>query len=182
MTAVTPAIGEFGIRVASIDELFAPLDARPLAQRSLDADVRLHLLDEWERVRAGGPSTLTVYAPASERSETKEAGVRAAVRADLLAHTGRLRDADPLSRRDRTAAWIGITVFLVSIALSSSLDRITDNVFVAGVSQGIVVIGWVALWAPVQRVVVDVLPHHWARRRYSEFAAIDVRFAWEGGA
>jgi hypothetical protein len=181
MTPQTPAGGEFAIRVASIDELFAPLDPRPVAERSLDENVRLHLLDEWEWVRDARPSILTVYAPAPERSRTDEDAVRAAVRADLRAHTGRLRQAAPLSRRDRIAAWVGTTIFLLSIAVGTSLDRITDNVFVAGISQGIVVVGWVALWPPVHRVVVDNLPHHFARKRYAEFADIELRFVWEGG-
>jgi hypothetical protein len=179
VTTETPVVGEFAIRVASIDGLFAPFDARPVAERSLDEDVRLHLLDEWEWARDARPSILTVYAPAVERSHTDENAVKAALRADLRAYTRRLRQAAPLSRRDRIAAWVGIAIFLLSIAVGTSLDRITDNVFVAGISQGIVVVGWVALWAPAQRVVVDILPHHFARKRFAEFAEIEVRFAWE---
>jgi len=175
--AATP---EFAIRVGSIDGLFAPLDARPIVERSLDEDVRLHLLDEWENVRQARPSTLTVYAPAVERSRTDEAAVSAAVRADLRAYTRRLRKADPLSRRDRIAAWVGITIFLLSIVVSTLLERITSDVIVAGVSQGIVVVGWVALWVPAQRLAVDVLPHHFARKRYAEFAEIELRFVWQG--
>ncbi|MGI8507076.1 MAG: hypothetical protein ACR2MK_09815 [Solirubrobacteraceae bacterium] len=173
---------EFAIRVASIDGLFAPLDARPIAERSLDEDVRLHLLDEWEDVREARPSTLTVYAPAGERSGTDEEAVSAAVRANLRAYTRRLRKADPLSRRDRIAAWVGITIFLLSIVVSTLLDRVTSDVIVAGVSQGIVVVGWVALWVPAQRVAVDVLPHHFARKRYAEMAEVEVRFAWQGAS
>lgn len=180
MSGAAAPSGEFAIRVASIDGLFAPLDARPIAERSLDEDVRLYLLDEWERVRAGRPSTLTVYVPASERSHTDQEGVSAAVRADLRAHARRLRQAEPLSRRDKIAAWVGITIFLLSIVVSTTLDRLTSDVIVAGVSQGIVVVGWVALWVPAQRVAVDILPHHFARKRYAEFADIELRFAWQG--
>ena len=179
---MTPREVEFAIRVTSVDGLFAPLDAGPVAERTLDEDVRLYLLDEWERVRRSRPSTLKVHAPATERSITDEHAVGVAVRADLRAHTRRLRQAAPLSRRDRIAAWVGITIFLLSIVVSTSLDRISDNVFVAGVSQGIVVVGWVALWAPAQRVAVDILPHHFARKRFREFAEVELRFAWDDTA
>ncbi len=152
-----------------------------MAKRSLDDDVRLHLLDEWERVRKSKPTTLSVYAPAAERSRTDEAAVSAAVRSDLQAHTGRLRRAAPLSRRDRVAAWIGVVIFLLSIAISTTMDRLSTAVLVVGISQGIVVVGWVALWDPVQRVAGDILPHEFARRRYAEFADIPLRFAWQDG-
>lgn len=177
MTDAGTARGEFAIRVRSLEELFAPLDARPIATRALAEDVRLHLLDEWEAVRQARPGILTVYAPASERSAADERAVGAAVRADLRAHTRRLRQATPLSRRDKIAAWVGILIFLLSIAVSTSLDRLTSGVLVAGVSQGIVVIGWVALWAPAQRVALDILPHYFARKRYAEFADVELQFA-----
>jgi hypothetical protein len=179
MTAAASASGEFAIRVGSIDELFASLDARPVAERALSEDVRLHLVDARERVRKARPSTLTIYAPASERPETDERAVSAAVRADLRAHTCRLRKAEPLSRRDRIAAWVGLTIFLLTIAISTSLDQLTSDVIVAGISQALVVVGWVALWVPAQRVAVDILPHYFERKRYAEFAELELRFGWQ---
>ncbi len=169
----------FAIRVGGSDELFAPLQARPVAERSLDETVRLYLLDEWERVRKTRPVTLTVYAPATDRPRTDEQAVGTAVRADLRAHTGRLRQASPLTRQAKIAAWTGLIVFLISIVISTSLDQLSSDPLVAGVSQGIVVVGWVALWGPAQTVAVDILPHHFARKRYAELAEVELRFAWQ---
>ncbi len=171
---------EFAIRVASVDDLFEAFDARPVAERPLAEDVRFHLLDAWERVRATRPSVLHCYLPASEREQVDEQAVSAAVRRDMRAYTHGLRRAAPLSRRDRIAALVGITIFLLTIAVSTSLDQLTDDVFVAGFSQGLVVIGWVALWVPAQRVVVDLVPHYFERSRYAELIDIELRFVWVG--
>lgn len=180
MSTAASAGGELAIRLTSVEDLFAPLDARPVAERSLREDVRLHLLDEWERVRKGRPSTLTVYAPASERGTTDERAVSVAVRANLRAHTRRLHYANPLTHRERIAVWSGVLIFLLTIAISTLLDRISSDVLVVGISQGIVVIGWVALWDPAQRVAGEIIPHHFARTRYAELAEIELRFAWQG--
>src|SRR5581483_5621183 len=51
VSAAAPASLEFAIRISAVDELFVPLDARPVAQRPLQEGVRLKLLDEWQRVR-----------------------------------------------------------------------------------------------------------------------------------
>ncbi len=171
---------EFAIRVAAVDDLFAPYDARPVAERPLAEDVRFHLLDAWEHVRATRPAVLHCYAPASEREQVDEQAVTAAVRRDMRAYTHGLRRAAPLSRRDRIAALVGISIFLLTIVVSTSLEQLTDDVFVAGLSQGLVVIGWVALWVPAQRVVVDLVPHYFERSRYAELADIEVRFIWGG--
>ncbi len=180
MTASGSPSGEFAIRVAGVDGLFAPLQAGSVAERSLDTDVRLYLLDEWERVRKTRPSALTVCAPASERPGTDAQAVGVAVRADLRAHTRRLHYANPLTQRERIAVWAGVLIFLLTIAVSTLLDRVSSDVLVVGISQGIVVIGWVALWDPAQRVAGDIIPHHFARKRYAELADIELRFAWQG--
>ena len=62
--------------------------------------------------------------------------------------------------------------------VSTALDRMSEDVVVEGLSQGILVVGWVALWRPAERFVVEVVPHVFNRRRIAEFADIDVEFVW----
>jgi hypothetical protein len=179
MNSAASTSGEFAIRLDCVEALFARFDARPIAERSLDGEARLHLLDQWEHVREARPATLTVYAPATERLATDEQAVGVAVRADLRTHTRRLHYATPLVRRERIGVWAGVLIFLLTIAASTLLDRVSSDVLIVGISQGIVVIGWVALWDPAQRVAGDIIPHHFARKRYAEFADIQLRFAWQ---
>ncbi len=175
------ASAQFAIRVPSIDSLFVPFDARPVADRELAEEVRLFLLDQWEHVRYEDepPKVLTIYVPEGERSETDPEAVKSAIRTTIETFTGPYRHAVPMTRRQRVTALVGTIVFLASIVVSTILERLTDDVLIAGLSQGIVVIGWVALWAPAQYVVVDAIPHRRLRERYAEFADVDVRLAWE---
>jgi hypothetical protein len=162
MSGAGPPTPEFAIRLSSIDQLFWDFDAHPVAERTLSGDVRWSLLDEWERVRDRAPSHLTIYAPESS----------------LRKASGPLRRIDPLSRQERVAAWIGVAVLLICVVSSTAIDQATDNVFISGLSQGILLVGWVALWRPAERFVVEVMPHVFNRRRFAEFADIEVRFAW----
>jgi hypothetical protein len=178
MKDLDPSSHLFAIRIDSIDDLFWPFDARPIAERTLSGDARWYLLDEWDRLRDSRPTCLTVCAPESERSTTDENAVRVAIRRSLEQAAGPLRRADPLSRQEKVAARIGIAFLTAAIMVSTALDRASEAVIVEGISQGILVIGWVALWRPAERFVVEVVPHIFNRRRIGEFADIDVRFAW----
>jgi hypothetical protein len=169
---------EFAIRLSTADDLFEPFDARPIANRPLTYDARMALLDQWELAREKDPQWLTLYLPESERALTDEAGVRAAINADLTLASGHLRDVDPLTRSDQIAAWMGIVLLFVCIIASTAIDRATDEIVLQGVSQAILLLGWVALWDPAARLVTEILPHFFNRRRFKEFADIEVRFSW----
>ena len=73
---------------------------------------------------------------------------------------------------------IGLATFFLTIVASTALDQLSDNPFLQGLSQAILLLGWVALWDPAARLVTEVMPHVFNRRRYAEFADIDVRFDW----
>ncbi len=178
MNSPAPSDKQFAIRLGSINDLFWPFDARPVADRTLSEDARWHLLDEWDRLRDVKPSSLTVYAPASERPDTDESAVRAAIHRSLDKAAGPLRRVDPLSRQEMVAIRIGILFLFLSIVVSTAIDRASSDVIMEGISQGILVVGWVALWRPAERFIVEVVPHFFNRRRIGEFADIDVRFAW----
>ncbi|HEX2124936.1 MAG TPA: hypothetical protein VHF45_00075 [Thermoleophilaceae bacterium] len=169
---------EFAIRLGSIDQLFWQFDSQPVAERSVTGDVRWYLLDEWERVRQTEPSHLTIYAPASERDGTDEDAVRKAIHGTLRSASGPLRRVDPLSRQEKVAAWIGVAVLLLTVGIATALEHVSDAVVVESISQAITVVGWVAVWRPAERFVVEVVPHVFNRRRFAEFADIDVRFVW----
>lgn len=169
----------FAIRITSLDDLFEPFDARPVAHRPLNYDVRVKLLDEWERTRKGEPGFLTIHAPAEERERTDERAVATAIGSDLEAASGSLSDVDPLSRSETIAATIGIVVLFVCIVTSTWLDEQSSNVFLQAISQAILLLGWVALWDPAARLVTETMPHFFNRRRFAEFADIEVRFSWE---
>jgi hypothetical protein len=167
--------------VPSIDSLFADFYAGPVERRPLSDDLRIHLLELWEGAHTQ-PRAVIIHAPASEHADTDEAAVRAAFRTDLRSYSGPYHRAARISHRERKSAWLGVVILLLSIGISEALLRLTSNVVVSGVAQGIVVIGWVALWAPAQRFAVDVIPHWLARKSYARLAELEVRFAWDRGS
>jgi hypothetical protein len=171
--------GEFAVRVSAVDDLFEPFDACPVSERRLAWEVRAHVMERWEWARPAEDPVLLVYAPVAHRADIDQAAVQDAVRADMRINTQPLRRANPLNRHDQLAIWTGTIIFLITVAISTTLDKESHAVLIAGVSQAIVVIGWVALWDPVARLVGETLPHRYTRRRYAELVDVRVEFRWQ---
>ena len=177
-TQSSAARDEFAIRLKSIEELFWEFDARPLAERSITGDARWAMLDEWDRVRERQPQALVVYVPASERATTDEKAVTTANHATLASASAPQNRVHPLSRQEKVAARLGIAFWFLSIVVSTAIERSSEDVLAEGISQGIILVGWVALWRPAERFMVEVVPHVFNRRRFAEFKDIEVRFVW----
>jgi hypothetical protein len=174
----SPAREQFAIRLSSVGELFWEFDARPVAERSISGDARWAILDEWDRVRKHDPSALLIYAPEADREFTDEDAVRKAIHSSLESASGPLRRVDPLSRQEKVALLVGVAFWFLSIALSTGLDKASDGLLSDALSQGLVLVGWVALWRPAERFIVEVVPHVFNKRRFAEFTDIPVRFVW----
>jgi hypothetical protein len=78
------------------------------------------------------------------------------------------------SRSDRDLD--GIVVFLVTAVISTTLDAEGGGGLTAGISEAIVVIGWIALWGPAERVAAESIPHRFTRMRYRELTDVRVEF------
>ena len=91
-----------------------------------------------------------------------------------------MRSVEPLTRQEKIAFWLGVIVWFATILVATLLDKASDDVFTGVLSQAVVLFGWVALWAPASRLLTQVVPHLFNRRRFAEFADIDVHFVWTG--
>ena len=142
----------FAIRIPSVDDLLDPYSAEPLERRPLREEVRERLLREWIDTRDERPSHLIVQLPTDLRRDDLGREMAAAIRNDLertWEQSGRLRT---FSRGERHEAWLAFAFLAVCLFLSSMVDKVGgDDGLLDGISQGIVVLGWVALWRPAQR-------------------------------
>ena len=168
----------FAIRVPSLDDLLDPYSAQPLDRRPLREDVRERILRAWIDTRHERPKGLTVELPSAERNGALKAQVEAAIRRDLsqtFEASGRLHI---FTRSERREAVVAFCFLVVCLLASSLVDELTANdaVFV-GISQGLVVLGWVAMWQPAQQVF-GAISRRLSHGRYRELSQVPIEIAF----
>jgi len=171
-------VGGFAISVNSIDDLFDQFSAEPLADRPLREEVRERILRVWIDTRDERPEHLAVELPIGERREGLGDGVREAIRNDLERAYAASKHLFIFTRSERREALLAFSFLVVCLIASSLVDQVTENqtVFV-GISQGLVVLGWVAMWQPAQQMFQAV--SLWlSRSRYEELAQVPIEVSW----
>jgi hypothetical protein len=168
----------FAISVNAIDDLFDPYTAEPLERRPLREEVRTRILNSWIDNREHRPDHLSVELPVGQRRDGVGEAVEAAIGRDLDDAYRASRNLMAFKRSERREALIAFGFLVVCLLASTLIDQVTENdALFTSISQGLVVLGWVAMWQPAQQMV-QAISLRLSKRSYQELAGLPVRVSW----
>jgi hypothetical protein len=182
MTA-DPAVGRSGpapsrieVRLHKIQQLFNSLDPSPFINRDLDDEAEAYIVDSLSELPLRHEVELVIYLPSSEIDSQTARELAAAVhsyfayRLSVTRH--RLR---ALFRRGRISLAIGI-FFLALCYFLGELVALAQWTYLGGVlRQGLLIIGWVANWRPLEIFLYDWWPLRGEANLHRILSAIPVR-------
>jgi len=168
----------FAISVNAIDDLFDPYTAEPLERRPLREEVRTRILNSWIDHKHTRPDHLSVELPIGERRDGVGEAVEAAINHDLDTAYEASRNLLVFTRSERREAMIAFGFMLACLLASAAIDRATDEqALFVGISQGLVVLGWVAMWQPAQQMV-QAISLRLSKNSYEQLAELPVEITW----
>lgn len=151
------------IRLREVRQLFHTLDPAPFLERDLDAEAERWLLDACREIGPRQPLRIVVHLPAAE--STSEQG---RTLADAVHHyfDYRQRQAGAeivrLLRQGGVSFAIGVAFLVICLSLRQLLAASTALDSIA-LDEGLLILGWVALWRPTEMLLYDWWPL-WRRR------------------
>lgn len=164
------------IRLNRLEQLFNNLDPAPFTERDLDPAAASYILDCIQELPRHAPIRLRVHVP-TERPETLQTLVGRTVSRyfGYRARINRQRLRNEL-RRGRTSLMVG----LVFLTLCVLLGQLLGGLNLPGTDilrEGLLIVGWVAMWRPLQIFLYDWWPHLGRARLYERVARIPVEVA-----
>jgi hypothetical protein len=171
-------VARFAIRVPAIDDLLDPYSVEPLERRPLTDEVRDRILDAWIDTREERPQRLEVELPSELDREGLAKQLESAIRNDLRESSEESGKLKIYTRSEWRQAQIAFAFLVICLFASNLVDRAAGEQGLAdSVSQGLVVLGWVAMWGPADkffRAVSRRLSH----KRYRELATVPIEVTW----
>lgn len=147
------------IPLQRLDQLFIPAATAPFHERALNRDAEAHIVEWAGELGSKEPLRLVIHAPGI--AATQAAAVRDAIHAHFrLAHAQcrrRYRRRMRLGYHTLVAAFFVLAATLVLRAL---LGTIGQGPGLLAVSEGLLIIGWVAMWRPIQVLLYERLEEH----------------------
>jgi len=167
--------GAIRLRLRDLAQLFNSLDPSPFLDRDLDRDAEEFILG-WAREISPQHElrliiNLTIPPPPERAAETQDA-VRHyfAERAD-----GKRREFRQLMQRGRKSLVIGVLFLAVCLTISNLLEKLGDSAVSGILRESFIIVGWVAMWRPLEIYLYDWWPLRAEWRRFQRLSRMQVQ-------
>ena len=169
------------LRIQNVGQLFHTLDPLPFRERDLDSGVEEYVVGWARETSAKRPVEIIVHLPThaavSDEAQHIEAAMQNyfAYRADVLGW-----DLRELFRTGRAALTIGISVLAACVVIGMASAGVVGTCYFGRFyNEGLIILGWVANWRPVEIFLYDWWPIARRRRLYRRLAIARIRVVEE---
>jgi hypothetical protein len=178
----TPGVIE--IRIKSVNQLFNSFDPSPFQERDIDDDAEEFIVGSALETRRADNFRIIVQMPGEECESEGAKGLASAVTRHFDYRVRVMkRELSELFRSGRLYLAVGLSIFAFCTLLAQLLRQaFPDNPLAEGVEQGLIIIGWVANWKPVEILLYDWWPLRRRIRLYERLANADIEVRPAGQA
>lgn len=165
------------LRIREIGQLFHSLDPLPFRERDLDPGLEEYVVGGARELGRTRPIEIVIHLPATEALREEAHHVAEAIqhyfsyRADVTEW-----ELKELFRIGRASFAIGITVLASCVVLGGLLSKVLGGGYLGRfLDEGLIILGWVANWRPIQIALYDWWPLVRRRELYRRLARATVR-------
>lgn len=168
--------GPIRVRVATVEQIFNPMDPSPLAERALDHEVA-DWIEEWaEDLDVGEPVQVEISV-ADQRIDGREAAIADGLHRHFEYREWQAaRQLHKILRDGRISLVIGLAALGVFNAISRLIGG-SDHPVVEVLHDGLAVLGWVSMWRPLEMLLYEWWPVRHERRACQRLAEATITFA-----
>lgn len=163
------------LKLNTLMQLFDTFDPAPFHEKELDIDAEEYIYNAVEEFPLKKPLEIMIYLPPDEASPEIEAKVKEAIR-NHFSYKKILTDIElkrllERGRKNLLIALIFLFLCLLTIRLLSTFEESLVNTLF---SEGLLIIGWVAMWEPVEIFLYRWWPIVHKRNVYQKITGIEV--------
>lgn len=160
------------LKLRDVRQLFHQLDPAPFAEKDLDPAAEAWIEDSVRELGPARVARLRIWLPPEQAVSVDAASLPVAIQNFFAARARQVKvELNRLLRRALTNLLIGVAFLAVCLT-------VRESPLVSGrfelLSEGLLIIGWVALWRPVENFLYDWWPVARRLRRLGRIALMQV--------
>lgn len=171
------------VRIEKLAQLFSSLDPFPFRERDLDKDAEEFIVDWARELRGADPIEIVIHLPALEAATANAADICAALNRYFDYRAGIIGlDLKELFRVGRRSLAIGLAVLAGCLVANHIISaRVESGDLGRFIEEGLIILGWVANWKPIEIFLYDWWPIAKRRDLYRSLARASVQLRPDSG-
>ena len=165
------------VRIRDVRQLFDAMDPSPFREKDLDANAEDYIVESFKELQGVLPCTLVIHLDQSTGRPDEERLIAEAVRTHF-ARRARVfrRQLHRLMRRGLISLAIGISFLVAVFGIVRSMETFLGETPVSVLSrEGLIIVGWVAMWRPLEIFLYDWWPILGEKRTRERLSRMAVR-------
>ena len=173
-TASTPT-HRIELRIRKLAQLFNSMDPTPFLNRDLDPEAEAFIESWAQEFPPGGRFHIAIHLEEPPQEADPDALATEAIhnffhyRAELTRH-----QLNQLLRQGRASLVIGLSFVAACLLGAEAVGKLTSGPFFSIVRESLTIVGWVAMWRPLQIFLYDWWPIARRRRLYVKLSHAQV--------
>jgi hypothetical protein len=169
------------LRLTRLSQLFQSLDPFPFRERDLASEVDEYITEYASELPRNEPFEIVIHLPADAAGFNADAGVGDAI-AHFYAYRSRVvtRELTELFRVGRRALLIGSLVLAFCLFIGQTIKALKPDSRIASFfEEGLIIVGWVAYWRPLEIFLYDWWPPSQQKKLYLRLAEAKVSVSFD---
>jgi len=163
------------IRISDLRQLFNSLDPSPFHERDLDREAEEFIVGWADEYPLQSPLELVIRVPGEQLDQARQSNIPQAVHNYFsyraVASTRRIRFQ---FREGRFALVMGLGFLAICVLLRQLVGSLIPAPLQQVFQEGLLILGWVAMWRPLQLFLYDWWPVRHHGRLYAKLATMKV--------
>lgn len=163
------------IKLATVQQLFDSLDPSPFREKDMDDEAENYVVSAVREFGLHAPLKLVFHFPLDQIEEARRADLATSIH-NYFDYRMRAtsRDLRFQLRLARTSLVIGLAFLFACVTLRQLLFGSEATGFEHILDEGLLIVGWVAMWRPLEAFLYDWWPVRHMCRVYAKLAAIPI--------
>lgn len=164
------------IELKSLMQIFNSFDPAPFHEKELDASAEVYIYNLVAEFPLKTPLELIIYLPSSETGKETGETLKEAIK-NHFSYKNLLTDIElrRFLQRGRRNMAIAVVFLFLCLLIIGLLSTIEGGLLKTMLSEGLTIIGWVAMWEPVNVFLYGWWPLVQKKNIYNKILGMDVR-------
>jgi hypothetical protein len=143
------------VKLSSIGQLFNSFDPSPFIEKDLDDEVESYIVQSVREFSINTPLKLIFYLPPERQDEAKQILPEAIHNYFDYRRQNSEKELRTILRQGRTSLMVGLVFLFTCISTNELANWLANGPLTHILQEGLAIIGWVAMWRPVEIFLYD---------------------------